>query len=120
MVQQPLKLGLGDHPLRTPPPGPRTGASSAHTALARAMSAALVGYRPAPCRFPLLLAISAEYANRDWSRSIYGTTSLGWQTVARAGIEVVDVPVSHAELFQSPHIDGLARRLAAVDGASSA
>ncbi len=66
-------------------------------------------YSPGSLDVPLTI-FRAE--NHFFDTEIARQTGLGWEPVATAGFEVVDVPGGHLSLLQEPHIDTLAKRMA--------
>jgi thioesterase domain-containing protein len=63
-----------------------------------------LSYRPRP--YPGH-AVLFRAANADDSRSL----SLGWEKLARAGIEVCDIPCGHSAMVKEPMVRVLADKL---------
>lgn len=85
-------------------PGEVTGAN-----LVMANVHAVEAYRPRP--YPQRLAVFRA-GDSFWDSSTALATSLGWASVARGGLEMIDVPGDHLSILDAQNVAHLARRLA--------
>jgi thioesterase domain-containing protein len=66
----------------------------------------VMAYEPRPCDAPLLVVRS-----RDLQRGKYLDSALGWTEFAAGGLEVVETPGEHGDMFREPAVDILAAAL---------
>lgn len=85
-------------------PGEVTGAN-----LVMANVHAVEAYRPQP--YPQRIAVFRA-GDSFWDSATALATSLGWASVARGGLEMIDVPGDHLSILDARNVPHLARRLA--------